>query len=133
MSRRRIPRNTRNGAVVVEAAMVLPVLALLIFATAETSQRIFEIQSLTVAASEAARVALIPDASLLDVEQQANEIAKQRQLRSVTVTVEPADFDRVAAGTFIRVTVSADVDDYAFAGLLMQGDLSATVSMMKER
>lgn len=125
--------SSRSGAILVEAALVMPVLLVMIFATAETCQRIFEVQSLTVAASEAARVAIIPDASLLDVQQQAEEIAAERNLSSVTVNIEPASFSSAAVGTFIRVTVSADVDDYAFAGLFMSGDLSASVSVMKER
>ena len=131
--RPQLRNHSRIGAIVVEAALILPLLAILIFTTAEINQRIFEVQSLTIAASEAARVAIIPDASLLDIERQGFEIAEKRQLRSVTVSVEPADFADVPVGTFIRVTVSADVDNYAFARLFMPGELSATVSVMKER
>lgn len=133
MRKQRNLNNSRAAAIMVEAALVMPLLAIIIFATAETCQRIFEVQSLTIAASEAARVAIIPDASLADVQEQAAEIAEKRNLRSVTVNVEPADFKLSPVGTFVRVTVTADVDNYAFAGLYMPGELSASVSMMIER
>jgi Flp pilus assembly protein TadG len=122
----------RNGAVVTELAIISPLLVFLVMVTVSICNLIFLKQSLTVAAFEAARVAIIPGATAQDVELQAQQICQIRNVGNATVTIEPADFQNQPYGNFISVTVSAPSHQTSVDLGFLNGTSSASVSLMAE-
>lgn len=125
-------RSSRRGSVVAELAMVSPVLLLITLSTVGICNQLFLKQSLTVAAYEAARVAIIPEATSDDVRMQATEICHLRNVNGGTVSISPEDFQGAAQGTFLVVTVSAPSRQGNLDLNLFSGTTSVSVSMMKE-
>ncbi len=131
---RRRSRAPRVGVAVVEMAVCLPVLTLITLATVESSAMIFLQQSLSIAAYEGARVALVPTSADENVRYQAELILEGRAVQNATVTVTPNNYSASPAGTWIQVVTSAPFADNSLAGgWLFNGQtLTATVEMMKE-
>lgn len=125
----------RRGVAVVELAVCLPVLVLIVLATIEASMMIFLQQSLSIAAYEGARVALVPDAEEENVSYQCELILQDRNVQGSTVTVTPANFESALVGTWIRVEASAPfAANSLVGGWLFNGHtLTGSVEMMKER
>jgi hypothetical protein len=129
------PGQRRTGVAVVELAVCLPVLTLITLATVESSAMIFLQQSLSIASYEAARVALVPGSTEVNVRLQAEIILKGRDVQGVKVQVNPSNFDAMPEGTWIQVVCSAPFSKNSLAGgwLFIDHTLTATVEMMKER
>lgn len=131
------PKNSRrrNGVAVVEMAVCLPILTLITLATIESSAMIFLQQSLSIAAYEGARVALVVDSEEENVTYQAELILDGREVQNGTVTVTPNNFHVFPEGTWIRVETSAPFADNSLAGgwLFNGHTLTASVEMMKEQ
>jgi hypothetical protein len=117
-----------------ELAVCLPVIVLLVLAMIEACTMIFLKQSLTVAAYEGVRASLEPGAEATDVQAASNAVLADRRVRGGVVTVQPANFDRRAPGSFIEVSVSAPAgSNSVIPGSFFRGrTLSATAVMMKE-
>ena len=132
---RRQARSLRSGVAVVELAVCLPVLTLISLATIESSAMIFLQQSLSVAAYEGARVALVTTSTEENARYQAEWILAGRQIHGSTVTVTPNNFDVLPAGTWIKVVTSAPFAQNSLAGgwLFSGNTLTASVEMMKEQ
>ena len=128
------PRRIRRsrGTATVEAALLLPFLVFIFFGTVEICNQIYFAQSVSIAAYEGARVALIPEATLADVKQQVEEVAAARQLPTPCVTVSPSNFDSQPAGTFITITI--DCPAKSALGVNLFGDSlgKSSVTVMKE-
>ena len=122
----------RSGAVVTELAIVSPILVFLVLVTVSICNLIFLKQSLTVAAFEAARVAIIPGATTQDIELQAQQICQIRRVSGATVTISPVDFQNQPYGEFISVTVSAPSNQTNVDLGFLSGTSSASVSLMAE-
>ena len=122
----------RSGAVVTELAIVSPILVFLVLVTVSICNLIFLKQSLTVAAFEAARVAIIPGATTQDIELQAQQICQIRRVNGATVTISPVDFQNQPYGEFISVTVSAPSNQTNVDLGFLSGTSSASVSLMAE-
>jgi len=131
---RSIHKRVRKGVAVVELAVCLPVLTLIVLATIESSAMIFLHQSLSIAAYEGARIALVPTAEAENVRYQAELILEGREVNHPTVTVTPANFTGYPAGSWIQVQASAPFADNSLAGgwLFNGKTITATVEMMKE-
>ena len=132
MNQRRLAK--RNGAAVVEFAVVLPVFVTLLLGTIETCNMIFLRQSLEIAAYESARAAIVPGSDDFDINLATTEILTARRIKNGTVTVTPANFQNAAYGSFIRVDVSAPCNSNSVFALRFYGSkiLTGTVEMMKE-
>jgi hypothetical protein len=117
-----------------ELAVCLPVIVLLVLAMIEACTMIFLKQSLTVAAYEGVRAALEPGADAADVQAASNAVLTDRRVRGGVITVQPANFERRAPGSFIEVSVSAPAgSNSVIPGSFFRGrTLSATATMMKE-
>ena len=132
MNQRRLAK--RNGAAVVEFAVVLPVFVTLLLGTIETCTMIFLQQSLKIAAYESARAAIVPGSDDFDINLATTEILTARRIKNGTVTVTPTNFQNAAYGSFIRVDVSAPCNSNSVFALRFYGSkiLTGTVEMMKE-
>ena len=108
---RRFRRNGRAGIAAVEAAICIPVLLLTILATVDCCSCIFLKQSLTVAAYEGGRVAIVPGSQMTNVEAQVQWILLERNIKNATITVAPSDLTTLQYGDHVTVTVSAKASD----------------------
>lgn len=136
LKRLRIKNRGRNnsGAAAVEFAVISPVLFLLFMGTVETCRFIYLRQSLTIAAYEATRIALIPKSTSGQVVAAANNILTDRGIKGASITITPSDFSSAPIQSFIEVRVTAPANSNSlvkvnfFAGKTLVG----RCSMMKE-
>lgn len=124
----------RRGAATVEFAVCLPVIVILVLGSIEATSMIFLKQSLTVAAYEGGRTAIVPEATAADVQAVCEQILADRRVNNATINVIPADLDSIEPGEFIRVEVNAACDDNAIlSGRIFQGrDMLGFAEFMKE-
>ena len=95
---KKLSKTNRSGLAVMEAALILPILFLLILGTTDICNRIFLKQSLSIVAYEGARIAIIPDSTTDDIVLQVEEVAAERGISDPTVTIQPADLNRCQLG-----------------------------------
>ena len=106
---RRIVR-ARRGVATVELAFCLPVLLLLVLGSIETCNVVFQKQTMTAAAYEAARIAIRQDATSAEAQSIAGQVMTARNINHYTVTFTPSDITNLARGTNININVSAPAD-----------------------
>ena len=127
-------RQVRRGGAAVELALCLPVLALLTFVTVEACNAVYLRQSLTIAAYEGARTAILPKSTAGNASQQAKQILNDRGVKGFTIKVSPTNLQKVAVGDFIKVSVEATMSSNStFLQPIFGGrKYNAEVEMMKE-
>ncbi|HYO24039.1 MAG TPA: TadE/TadG family type IV pilus assembly protein [Lacipirellulaceae bacterium] len=124
----------RRGVAASELAVCLPVIVLLVLGMIEACTMIFLKQSLTVAAYEGTRAAIVPGATSADVRAACNQVLADRRVRGGTVTLTPADITSLQPGQYVDVTVSAPCSSNTVAPhkFFSGRTLSAVGSMMIE-
>ncbi|MGI9458114.1 MAG: TadE/TadG family type IV pilus assembly protein [Aeoliella sp.] len=124
----------RGGVAAAEFAVCLPVIVLLILAMIESCTMIFLKQSVSIAAYEGVRTALLEDAVAADVLRTGQQILTERRVRGGSITINPNDFQRLPVGEYIEVTVSAPADlNSVIPGSFFRGKtLTGKATMMKE-
>ncbi len=124
----------RRAVAASELAVCLPVIVLLVLAMIEACTMIFLKQSLTVASYEGVRTALLPNAVTADVTATCEEVLADRRVQGGTVTITPRNFESLAPGQYVEVTVTAPADrNSVMPGSFFRGKtLSASAAMMKE-
>jgi Flp pilus assembly protein TadG len=124
----------RRGIAAVEFAVILPVFLIILLGAIETCTMIFLQQSLEIAAYEAARVTLVPESDMADVNGAANHLLNARRVNGAVLTVMPADFANAPYGSFIRVDVSASCSQNSPMRLsyFSTRTLTGSVEFMKE-
>jgi hypothetical protein len=112
----------------------LPVIVLLVLGTIEATDVVFLKQSLSVAAYEGGRTAVIPDATSADVVAKCEAILADRHVQGATVRVTPADFDSIDVGEYFRVEVEAPcAGNTSLSGRIYRSrDVNGTAFFMKE-
>ncbi len=127
-------QTNRRGIAVVELAITLPVFVLILFGTIETTRMIFLQQSLEICAYQGARVALIPSSNPTKVSNACATILSDRNIRSASVTVSPANYETMPYGTLVQVQVTAPCSiNSPFSPWFYGGRaLTADVTLMKE-
>ncbi len=131
-ARDRKRRRERHGVAAVEFAVCLPLLLLLTSMTIEACNLIQLKHSLSVAAYEGARTAVLKGADTSDVRVAVKQVLKDRQISGSKITLTPASIRSTPLGQYIAVTVSARSTRSAVLQRLFDTELDATVSMMKE-
>jgi Flp pilus assembly protein TadG len=131
---RRARTRTRRGAVIVELALVLPLIVFLVLATIDATTMVFLNHTLTIAAYEGTRVAIQPDGTTAAATAQTNSVLTARAVAGTSVSVNPADVQSVSPGTPITVTASATCDANTLIPTLFYSGktLTATCTMVKE-
>lgn len=127
-------RAHRRGVAASELAVCLPVLVLLVLAMIECCTMIFLKQSLTVAAYEGVRTSIEPNAVAADVETKCEGVLEDRRVEQPQIVITPANFESLAPGEYVTVTVSAPADrNSVLPGNFFGGrTLTASATMMKE-
>jgi Flp pilus assembly protein TadG len=129
-----LQRKQRSAVVTVELSIVLPVLMILVIGVVETCNLFYVKQSLTIAAYEGARAAIVKGMVLSDIYARSNQVLADRHIAGTTVTVTPNPPSGAAYGTYITVQVQAPYAANALIpGWLFGGTtLRTSVKMMKE-
>jgi Flp pilus assembly protein TadG len=132
-SRRHTVRH-KCGVAATELAVCLPIVVLLVVATIEACSAVFLKQSLTVAAYEGVRTALVEGATASNVQAACNQVLADRTIDGGTITISPPDIASLEIGEFVNVTVSAPCDENSVvpANFYRGRRMSATASMMIE-
>jgi Flp pilus assembly protein TadG len=127
-------RKRRRGAIVVELALVLPLIVFLVVATIDATTMVFLNHSLTIAAYEGIRVAVRPNGTDADALAHANDVLTERSVNGSSVSVSPSNVEDLSSGTPITVTASAACDsNVLLPSLFYSGKtLTATCTMVKE-
>jgi Flp pilus assembly protein TadG len=133
-TRRHTARRNCRGVAAVELAVCLPIVVLLVVATIEACSAVFLKQSLTVAAYEGVRTALVEGATASNVQAACNQVLADRNIEHGTITVSPTDIASLSVGEFVDVTVSAPCNENSVvpANFYRGRRMSATASMMIE-
>jgi hypothetical protein len=126
--------DSRQGVAVTELAVCLPILVLLVFATLEACHTIYLRQSLSIAAYQGARTALIVGATESNVVAQCDQVLADRKVSGGVVRIAPAGFENSPPRTFIAVEVSAPHLDNQLlpVRLFAKPFMTGRVEMMKE-
>lgn len=95
---------------------------------------IFLKQSLSIAAYEGVRTAIVPGVTKADVEAACDRILSSRHVNGSQVTIVPTNFDALVPGDFVDVVVSAPCNaNSVVPNMFYRGrTLSASASMMIE-
>jgi hypothetical protein len=112
----------------------LPIVVLLVIATIEACSAVFLKQSLTVAAYEGVRTALVDGGTPGSVQAACDRILQGRKVRGAVVTLSPSDITSLQPGQYIDVTVAAPCADNSLVptSFYRGRTLTATASMMIE-
>ncbi len=132
-SRSRIAEK-RRGTVVVELAIVAPILLVIFLGMVEVSRGIMVQQIITNAAREGAREAIMEGATISDVQTSVTEYLASSTISGATVSVTP---DPTAAAARQQITVTVNISYanvmWVSAGYFDSGDiLSASCTMRCE-
>lgn len=127
-------RGSRRAVAASELAVCLPILVLLVLAMIESCTMIFLKQSLTVAAYEGIRTAIEPSSTTANVESACKAVLADRRINDAKITINPVNFQGLARGQYITVTVSAPAGkNSVIPGSFFSGrTLSGSATMMKE-
>lgn len=130
----RLQRRRRRAVAATELAVCLPVIVLLVLGTIEACSMIFLKQTLSIAAYEGARTAIIPGKTKADVTAACMQVLAERKVTGGTVTVKPSDIPALNPGDYVDVTVSApcNVNSVVPNKFYRGRTLSAKASMMIE-
>jgi Flp pilus assembly protein TadG len=132
---RRTPRRrTSRGVAAAELAVCLPIVVLMVIATIEACSALFLKQSLTAAAYEGVRTAIVQAAKTSDVQAACNQILADRKIRNATVKINPTAFSNLKPGDFVAITVSAPCASNSLVPTTFYRGrtLTATATMMIE-
>lgn len=128
-------QHCRRGVAAVEAAIVLPVLVLLLLGTFEVCQVLFIRNSVLIAAYEGTRVALVPGADQENVEAMVRDILNQRNLTPQSISIQPTDFANQPNNTLVTVEVVVSARDNCTLPMLFHGStlVREDATLMLER
>jgi Flp pilus assembly protein TadG len=100
-------RRNGRGVAAAELAVCLPIVVLLVIATIEACSAVFLKQSLTVAAYEGVRTAIVPGATATTIQATCNQILTDRHVKGASVAVTPVNIATLKPGEYVDVTITA--------------------------
>ncbi len=103
--------NAARGIVLVEAALIFPILIFLTFAVMEYGWLFLKYQHITNAARQGARVAARVDATNGDVDNAIQTILTAENITNYTKAIVPGDVSGLETGIAIKVTVTVPYSD----------------------
>jgi|688.fasta_scaffold304925_2 hypothetical protein len=127
-------KSDREGAVVIELAVCLPVIVLIVLASIESASLTFAKQTMVQTAYEAVVVAVRRESTNIDATNAARAVTNGRLIGDVSIRFEPPDVSAVPRGELI--TVTAEIPGSAArrlgSNLLGVSSISASATMVKE-
>ena len=124
----------RRAAAVVELAVCLPLMMMLFLGAIESCGLIFLNQTLTAASYEGVRKAIQRGATEEQVRERCLSILDARSVPNATISIQPGNFDDVANGIPVSVTITTSSNDVAFLPFSIFGERhpTSTSTMVKE-
>ncbi|GAB5513981.1 TadE/TadG family type IV pilus assembly protein [Rhodopirellula baltica] len=129
-AQRRVPR---QGAALVEFAVVLPVIMLFLTAMVEISRILMLQHTADTAAYEAARCAMVPGATVTEAEWEAHALIEAAGLTNTAVTVTPAEITEETAFITVRVEVPANDNSWMLSSQFTDVVVASEVTLLTER
>lgn len=126
----------RDGAALVEFALVAPVFFLIVLGMVEFGRMLMVQQVITNATRVGARRGIIEGATETEVTTQVNNYLANASVSGATVTVNPTDLTTLGFGDNVTVTVSVPFDSISWSGnawFLSGKTLKASSVMQAER
>jgi hypothetical protein len=127
-------KKSRRGAALVELAVSLPVLFLITMATVETCRVIYLRQSIKIAAFEAARLSILPNATFEIVKIQTDCVLLGRNIRNYEVTCTPDPPSSAKEGDLITIRITAPIAENSLMTSWIYRDrvIDESVRIMKD-
>ena len=136
-------RNRRRGSVVLEAALILPILLVIVFASIEFGYAFYVKHTLQGAAREGARAGIVPGADNASITSACGDAMTNGGMNGVSYTVTitnnaggTIDASTLDAGEPLVVTVKAPWSQFSVFlsgfGNFVKGDLSGRTVMRRE-
>jgi Flp pilus assembly protein TadG len=116
-----------------EAAVVLPVLIILVFGSIELANAIFLRQAMNIAAYEAAKVITSPGDNNSLATARCGDVMAMRKVTNYTLAISPTVTSSTPAGTVVTVTVTAPASNLSYGPIRFMRDktLTSTVTMVR--
>jgi len=118
----------RHGAVLVEFAIVVPIVFILFFAAIEFSRVAMIRHTVDNAVYEGARAAIVPGATALDAQNETRRVLASVDIVLPSVVVTPARIDANTSEVTVRVTVPLNANSFVppqfFAGRSITRELT---------
>jgi len=123
----------RSGAACIEAAMTLPLLCVLVFASIEVANVIYLRQSLNIAAYEAAISATKPGVDTSTATTRCGEVLTGRGITNYTLTFTPQVDEDTPGGTEVQVDVTSPSSSLSIGPLWLfkNATIRARVKMVR--
>ncbi len=133
MLRRRLSKQSRAGAVLVEFSLVLPIIFLFFAAMIEISRVLLLQHTADTAAYEGARHAMVPGANTDEAKQVAQQLLDIARLQGTTVTVSPALITEETPIITVGVAIPTAANSWIFPFWFKQAQVTSVVSLYCER
>lgn len=135
IARRRSPnrRSARRGATTVEFAIVAPVFLLVLFSMFEFSRLNVLRHTADNAAYEAARVAMVPGATVADAQAAANRLLTIVGARGATVTATPGTITPETEEVTVTINVPLDQNGWVVPKFTRGKSLTSRSTLRTER
>ncbi len=132
----RTPPRARRGAESIEAAIVLPIMLLVLFSGIEYGWAVLRSVQLDHAARLGAREAALSGATAADIQSRVNASLAGLGIQGAQVVVDPSRPEAVAPGTPITVRVEVQYSQVGLLGLRslmpLPASLEGRASMVRE-
>jgi len=135
---KRIKANQKRGQVLVEAALVFPILLLLTFGLIEYGWLFLRMESISNAARNGARLAITPDATSAEVISEIDIMMDSAGMADsgYTVTLTPSDISSIQPGDILTVRIVVpNYEDISLTGaplIPVPDQIERYVTMAKE-
>ena len=134
-AKRSLCNDRAGGLMLIEAALVFPIILLIVFAIIEYGWLFMKFQHVTNAARAGARVGVRADSTDAEVAAEVGTILSAEGIGGYTLTSDPGSVSTPSTGESLTVTVSVPYADIALLNLPMipvPGNLRSSVTMAKE-
>ncbi len=133
MSQRMAKQRSRSGAIVVEFAMMLPVLFLFFGAAIEVCRVLLLQHTVDAAAYEGARAGMVPGATATEAAEAATRLLRTAKLRGEKVTVTPENLTEITPLITVRVEVPISENSWTSIFWFGSRSISSEVTLFCER
>ncbi|MDX1925534.1 MAG: TadE family protein [Pirellulaceae bacterium] len=123
----------RHGAVLVELALVIPIVLLLVAAFLELSRVAMLKHSADSAAYEGARIGIMPGAQPAAAIQGAKELLLSAKIKNAQVAISPTTIEEETPFVTVKVSIPISTNSWISPFFFKNGDISSSVSLITER
>ena len=133
IKKRRRTNATRTGAVLVEFAMVLPIVVVLFSGLIEISRVLLLQHTADTAAYEGARAAMVPGATADEAKLEATRLLEANGLHSTKVTVTPETLEEASPLITVLVEIPVGPNSWIAPIRFFNMNISSEVTLFCER